>query len=200
MSLLPRLLRTVTRRFVKVVYVFAGDVTSELPTAPPRSGVEVRLFRGESDASTACATLASAGLEASEVTRRLRQGDLVSVAFVHGQVAGYTWMTFTDAPFHEIGRTFRVGAHEAVQYDALVVREFRGRGLQFVMNAPVLEYARQSGLARTLSWVDAFNARSHKTQLRTGKRKIMTIVSVKLPGTQRRWNFALGTRLSTRVY
>jgi GNAT superfamily N-acetyltransferase len=197
---LQGLLQKVTKPFLKIFYVFEADLTGPLRSERQPDGLVVRLFQGSADSAEVCAALVSTGLSANDVTQRLQHGDLVSIAFVQGRVAAYTWMTFIDAWFQEIRMTLVVHDREAVQYDTLVLPAFRGQGLQFLLNAPVLEYAKQKGYVRTLAWVDALNIRSYKNQMKTGKRKIMTIVSVRFPGVQRVWNFSLGTPLRERLH
>jgi GNAT superfamily N-acetyltransferase len=183
-----------------VFYVFEADLAISLPSVPRPGGLVVRLFRGNQDLPSVCSALVPTGLEAGEITRRLQRGDLVSIAFLSDQVVAYTWMTFADAVFTEIGMMMRVNAGEAVQYDTLVLPAWRGQGLQLPLNEPVLRYARQNGYVRTLAWVEALNIRSVKSQIRTGKRKLMTIVSLKLPGMRRAWNVSLGASLRSRLY
>jgi GNAT superfamily N-acetyltransferase len=197
---LQGLLQKTTRLFLKIFYIFEADLTGPLRSERQSHGLVVRLFQGSVDSAEVCTALASTGLPANDVAQRLQHGDLVSIAFVQGQVAAYTWMTFVDAWFQEIGMTLVVRDREAVQYDTLVLPAFRGQGLQSLLNAPVLEYAKRKGYLRTLAWVDALNIRSHKNQVKTRKRKVMTIVSVRFPGVQRVWNFSLGTPLRERLH
>jgi hypothetical protein len=49
----------------------------------------------------------------------------------------------------------------------------------------MLDYARDLGLAGTTSYVNALNTRSRKNQIRTGRKKVLTLVSVRLPGTRK---------------
>jgi GNAT superfamily N-acetyltransferase len=197
---LRELLRTLTRPFLTVFHIFVFDLKDSLPSVPHPSGLVVRLFRGEKDSAAVFSALLSTGFTASELARRLQRGDLVAVAFLGDQVVAYTWMTFVDASFMEIGMMLRVDAGEAVQYDTLVLAPWRGQGLQFPLNEPVLKYAKENGYLRTLAWVDALNIRSVKNQLRTGKRILMTVVSLRLPGVRKAWNFSLGARLRSRLY
>jgi hypothetical protein len=76
-----------------------------------------------------------------------------------------------------------------------VLKRFRRQGLQFAIAAPVLDYLQQHGYATGLAWVNLLNRPSYKNQRKWGKKLIMTIVSIKLPGMEQRRNVSLGAPL-----
>jgi hypothetical protein len=120
---------------------------------------------------------------------------LVSVGFLNGIPAGYTWTRFGDVSAKELGLTIHPRTREVIQYDSLVLKRFRRHGLQFGIAAPVLDYLQQNGYATGLAWVDLLNRPSYKNQRRWGKKVIMIIISLKLPGMEQRRNLSLGAPL-----
>jgi hypothetical protein len=86
---------------------------------------------------------------------------------------------------------------EIIQYDTLVLKPFRRRGLQFAVNQPVLDYAQGHGYIRTLSWVNVLNRASCKNQRKWGKKVLLTAVLLRVPRTQHRWTFSFGPPLDS---
>ena len=189
------ILHRLTRSFVRVYCVFEADLSRPRPAIPHNPDLVVRLFRGIDDLQPAIAALVPAGLTIEDVSARIRQGDLVSVGFLNGIPAGYTWTRFGDVSAKELGLTIHPRTREVIQYDSLVLKRFRRHGLQFGIAAPVLDYLQQNGYATGLAWVDLLNRPSYKNQRRWGKKVIMIIISLKLPGMEQRRNLSLGARL-----
>ena len=146
------------------------------------------------DLQAATAALVPAGLSPEDISARIRKGDLVSVGFLNGTPAAYTWTRFGDLWAKEFGLTIRPRTREVIQYDSLVLKPFRRQGLQFAIAAPVLDYLQQNGYATGLAWVNLLNRASYKNQRKWDKKLIMIIVSIKLPGMERR-NVSLGAPL-----
>ena len=107
---------------------------------------------------------------------------MVSIGFVGNEAVAYTWMTFDNANVSELGLVLRLEPGELVQYDTFVARKWRGRGFQYPLNVPVLNYARDHGFRKTLAWVHVLNTRLFKNQVRSGKRVVQKVIVVKLPG------------------
>jgi hypothetical protein len=188
------ILRRLTDPFVRASCVFEADLSRPRPTIPHNADLVVRLFRGSDDLQAATEALVPAGLTPEDVSTRMRKGDLVAVGFLNGTPAAYTWTRFGDTSAKELGLTIHPRTREVIQYDSLVLKPFRRRGLQFAISAPVLDYLQQNGYATALAWVNLLNRPSYKNQRKWGKKLIMTIVSIKLPGMQRR-NVSLGAPL-----
>lgn len=176
----------------------AKDLSSSAKQLPP--GITVQLFRGEGDIDSAAEKLQRAGVPTALVQERMKRGDMVALALSDGQLAAYTWVTFADAWIAEAGRTLPLRGDEAVQFDTLVLPQWRGRGLQYALTVPVLEHLSEQGYRRTLAWVDARNKRSIKNQLRQGKRRIATVAGSPLLGVARLQNVsaAAGIALEKR--
>lgn len=189
------ILHRLTRSFVRAYCVFEADLSRPRPAIPHNPDLVVRLFRGIDDLQPAIAALVPAGLSSEDVSARIRKGDLVSVGFLNGIPAGYTWTRFGDVSAKELGLTIHPRTREVIQYDSLVLKRFRRHGLQFAIAAPVLDYLQQNGYATGLAWVDLLNRPSYKNQRRWGKKVIMIILSLKLPGMEQRRNLSLGAPL-----
>ncbi len=165
---------------LQCVFAFDLALASELPfgTRPLPQGTTVSILQGLDDLEPASAALKFAAMPRSIIKRRLTRGDAVAVAFVGKELAAYTWVTFTEVWISEIRRTLVLREDEAVQFDTLVMPRWRGRGLQYGLTRPVLQNLAQREYRRTLAWVNLFNQRSMKNQIRQGKRRISTIISV----------------------
>jgi GNAT superfamily N-acetyltransferase len=193
LSLLREAIRQSTRPFLNIYDVFLADLTTLPITRKPRPEFTVRLYRGPEECAAACRQLRILEVSSHEVCQRMRNGDLVAIGSIGEDLVGYTWLTLTDVEMKEIGRVLRIPQNCAVQFDTFIAPRWRGRGLQFLLNVPVLEYARQQGIVYTLAWVNRLNVRSRRNQLRTQKKKVLTIVSLRLPGTRRIWNWQFGS-------
>jgi GNAT superfamily N-acetyltransferase len=193
-SVLQEAIRQSTHPFLNVYDLFVADLTMPPATRNPRPDFTVRLYRGAEQSAAACRQLSRLELPAHEVCRRMRNGDVVAIGSVQEDVVGYTWMTFTDIEMTEVRRFLCLPPNHAAQFDTFIAPRWRGYGLQFLLNVPVLEYARQQGIVYTMAWVNALNVRSRRNQLRTQKKQVLTIVSLRLPGTRCIWNWQFGSR------
>jgi len=191
------ILRRLTDSYIRAYCVFEADLSQPRPALPPNPDLVVRLFRGDEQLQSATEALIPAGLTAEDVSARMHKGDLVAVGFVNGTPAAYTWTRFGSTLAKEIELVIRPRNHEAIQYDSLVLKPFRRHRLQFAVAAPVLDYLQQAGCTGTLSWVNLLNRPSYKNQCKWGKKRIMTVISLRLPGMKHRWNTALGARMAS---
>jgi hypothetical protein len=188
-------LRRLTDSFVRIYCVFEAELSCPRQVVPHNPELVVRLFRGSEELPDATEALASAGLSREDISARMCKGDMVAIGFLNGIPAAYTWTRFGEVVVKELGLTIRPRRGEAVQYDTLVLKRFRRHGLQFAIVAPVLDYLQQSGCATSLAWVNLFNRPSYKNQRKWGKKLIMTVVWIKLPGMKQRRIFCLGRPL-----
>jgi GNAT superfamily N-acetyltransferase len=184
-----------TKPFLNAYCVFELDLSRPRPSFPAKPGFLVRLYSGEADLQAAIDALVTAGLNVADVSARLRKGDLVAVGVIGDEPAAYTWASFTEASVKELGMKVCARSNEVIQYDTLVLKPFRRRGLQLAVAEPILDYAEHHGYVRTLSWVNALNRASYKNQRKWGKKLLMTAVLLEIPCTQHRWTFSLGAPL-----
>jgi len=192
-------LRSLTRGFVNSFAFFEADLDHTVVSMPPDTQLCPRLFRGASTAEEVCNLLTPMGSSREELQKRMQRGDIVSIGFVGNEAVAYTWMTFDNADVSELGLVLRLEPGELVQYDTFVARKWRGRGFQYPLNVPVLNYARDHGYRKTLAWVHVLNTRSFKNQVRSGKRVVQKVIAVKLPGKKRRLVLRLPGKLRSRL-
>jgi predicted GNAT family acetyltransferase len=192
-------LRSMTRRFVNTFAFFEADLDHTVVAMPAGTQLSPRLFQGPSDTGTVCDLLAAMDNSQDELQRRMRRGDIVSIGFVDEEPVAYTWMTFQNADVKELALVLKLEPGELVQYDTFVSPQWRGRGFQYPLNVPVLNYAREHGYRKTLAWVHVLNTRSFKNQLRSGKRVIQKVFAINLPGTTRRLVLWLPGKLRSRL-
>lgn len=192
-------LRGLTRRFVNSFAFFEADLDHTVVSMPSDTQLCPRLFQGVSKADEVCTLLAPMGSSREELQKRMLRGDIVSIGFVGNEAVAYTWMTFGNAHVSELGLVLRLEPGELVQYDTFVARKWRGRGFQYPLNVPVLNYARDHGFRKTLAWVHVLNTRSFKNQVRSGKRVVQKVMVVRLPGKKRRLVLRFPGKLRARL-
>ena len=81
-------------------------------------------------------------------------------------------MTFDNANVSELGLVLRLEPGELVQYDTFVARSVRGRGFQYPLNVPVLNYARDHGFRKNACAGACAQHSFIKNQVRSGKRVV----------------------------
>jgi predicted GNAT family acetyltransferase len=192
-------LRNLTRPFLNVSVFFEADLDHTVVAMPAGTHLSPRLFQGPSETEQVCDLLAAMDNSPEELQRRMRRGDLVCIGFVGDEPVAYTWMTFQNANVNELDLVLRLEPGELVQYDTFVSPQWRGRGFQYPLNVPGLNYAREHGYRKTLAWVHVLNTRSFKNQVRSGKRVIQKVFAVRLPGTKRRLVVRLPGKLRSRL-
>lgn len=177
--------RNFTRAYLNTYAFFEADLT-RMVVSMPATELRPRLFSGVAAMRDVSRFLVPLGARQEDIEERICRGDLVSIGFVGDEPAGYVWMTFQTAHVKELGLQFDLEPSEAVQYDTFVATKWRGRGFQYPLNVPVLAYAREHGINKTLAWVHVLNTRSFKNQVRSGKRVVQKVVSLRLPGMEPR--------------
>jgi len=176
-----------TTPLFNVHYIFETDLTRahEL-NDPGRSlpqGFAIRIFRGENEIGPVAGKLKRAGMASAALMERMKRGDLVVVVFdEEDEVGAYAWTTFTDVWMKEIGAALLLGRDETSGYDTFVLPRWRGKGLQYSLNARRFQHLSEHGHRRGLNWVNALNIRSLKSQRSLRKRKVATVFSVPMIG------------------
>lgn len=181
-SLLHFAVQRITLPLFNVHYVFETDLTQAETLPDPRRplppGVTIGIFRGEDEIGPLAERLTAAGLESATLKERMKRGDMVTAAFDGtGDVVAYTWTTFGTVWMREVRATLLLDRNETVGLDTFVLPRWRGRGLQYPLNAWKFRHLSEHGYERGLNWVNALNIRSMKSQSSQGKRKIATIYS-----------------------
>lgn len=167
-----------------VFYIFDTDVAHlALPEPYSEIKLDVRVYTRESDTEKAKAELvAMKELQADEIAIRLKRGDAVAIAYATGEPAGYGWLSFSSGVVElAFGFKWIVRPDEAVKYGNFVLPKWRGRGIQSSVNAAVNAYARDLGLARTLSSISTLNTQSMSLARHYSKARTMKVVLVHIP-------------------
>jgi GNAT superfamily N-acetyltransferase len=179
-SLTAFLVQRITLPLFNVHYVFEVDLAQveTLPDTrrPLPSGVSIAHFKGKDEINPIVGKLTAAGMDRATLDDRMNRGDMVTSAFdATGNVIGYSWETFGSIWMREIRATMVPGPGEGAGLDTFVAPQWRGKGLQYLLNAWKFRRLAELGYKRGLNWVNASNYRSMKSQSSQGKRKIATI-------------------------
>ena len=185
--------------FFNVQHFFEFDLAQvnrlSLANAKLPPGGIIRIFRGANEIDTICENLKRADVSPLVIRHRLERGDMIAMVLCDAELAAYTWVTFSEVWVSEIHRKLTLNRGEAVQFDTLVMPSWRGKGLQYAVTVPILQRLADEGCRLTLAWVNAFNRRSIKNQLRQGKHRIATLVSFPLFGIVWPYETSPGTSL-----
>jgi GNAT superfamily N-acetyltransferase len=181
-------------------HVFQADLDVTPAPIPAREGIDLRIYHApfHLDALRLKLSLTGAVL-ADQVESRLQRGDLAAVAFAGGEVAGFTWICLSPEEVRAKEPTLLLKRDEALHYHTFVIPERRGQGLHRILDSHLMRYVRDLGIARTFTVVDSRNPSSLKNQVRLGKRKVMTVVSVRLRGINQPWTVIIGGELKARL-
>lgn len=190
-------LSRLTKPVVEAYHVFEFDLSQQRASLPAKPDFCVRLYRGPADLQGAIDILVPVGLSPDDISGRFERGDLVAVGILRDRTAAYTWASFSEVSVKELGMTVLAHAGEVFQYDTMVLKPFRRLGLQFALAESVLDYLQHHGYTRTLSWVNVLNRPSCKNQWKRGKRRRLTAVLLRIPGTHYRWTFSIGAPLDS---
>ena len=181
-SLMRFAVQRITLPLFNVHYIFETDLTraEALPNhrRPLPPGVTIGIFRGEDEIGPLAEKLTAAGLESATLKARMKRGDMVAVALdLEGKIIAYTWQTFCNVWMREVRATLVLERGQMAGLDTFVLPQWRGKGLQYLINAWKFRYLSEHGYEHGLNWVNALNNRSIKSQSSQGKRRIATIYS-----------------------
>jgi CelD/BcsL family acetyltransferase involved in cellulose biosynthesis/GNAT superfamily N-acetyltransferase len=183
----------------EILYVYEADIKPWSPPPARKEEFAFKLCSGEECLEKLRAELCPTGaISGQTVETRLKRGDVVAVAYAAGQFAGFSWISFNDQAARQMEPTLALQPDEAYQFDTFVVPRWRGHRLQTLFHRVIGSYARNRGCVRTLSYVDFWNRPSIKTQVRMGKRKVQTVVSIRFRGMKRPWTKVCGSRTHSR--
>ena len=189
--------------FWDIHYVFHRALGSHAAPSAGDSGTTIRILKSELDLAGAPADLTLLCPGAAE---RLRNGQVVVMALANSgaaappEIAGYTWITFSDIWLPEFDLTMIVRPGEMVHYDSFVSTACRGRGLHTILIVVAKQYGLSTGCTHSLSWISVFNSQSLKTAQRLVREpeKPLIVFSIKLRGMKRFRNLALQGSLASR--
>ena len=214
---LGRFMVMATRRVLRplvfwdIHYVFNRALSSHASAPPSHSESTISILKSELDLASAPAELTALCPLAAE---RLRCGQAVVIAFANPvtsdntnanataqtEIAGYTWITFSNIWLPEFDRTMIVRPGEMVHYDSFVSNPHRGQGLHTILILVAKQYALSTGCTHSLSWISMLNTQSLKTAQRLVREpdQPMIVLSIKFRGMKRFHNVTLRGSLATR--
>jgi len=214
---LGRFMVMATRRVLRplvfwdIHYVFNRALSSHASAPPSHSESTISILKSELDLASAPAELTALCPLAAE---RLRCGQAVVVAIAspvtsdntnanstaQTEIAGYTWITFSNIWLPEFDRTMIVRPGEMVHYDSFVSNPYRGQGLHTILILVAKQYALSTGCTHSLSWISMLNTQSLKTAQRLVREpdQPMIVLSIKVRGMKRFHNVTLRGSLGSR--
>jgi GNAT superfamily N-acetyltransferase len=177
--------------------VFEKDI--EPPESDSYGEFKVKVYAGSENLDTLGGPIARLGEIPQEViASRLASGDVVAAAYAGGDLVGYAWMTMVSGLEVAFGTTWILYSGEAALYGSFTDHGWRGRGIQRYLDAALRRYASQNAIAKFLFTVSAFNAPMLGALKDMRKRKIMTLVLVRIRGLNWVFRKAIGAPLESR--
>jgi GNAT superfamily N-acetyltransferase len=179
--------------------IYLTDLQQPL-TAPYAKGkFDVRIFSGDQDRETARNQLASVGLPLpANFDARINRGDALAIIYCGPEPVASGWMTFTSGMEMAYGLTWILQPNEGTQYGSFVLPEWRGHGIFSVLNVALNTYAREHGVLRSVGSISVLNSQSLSMAKRLGKKKLMTVILVRVRGLGWTFQKAMGSPLHTR--
>jgi len=184
-----------------VFHIFQIDLTCQpVPQAYANEKVEVKIYAGAERAEKAGAEIVAMGeLEMPEVVSRFARGDLVAIAYLKDEPAGYAWMSFTTGVVElAFGVTWIIGPGESVRYDYFVLPECRGRRINSCLHSAIVARARDLGIVRTFASVSALNTQSLSLPRHQQKIAAMKLTLVHVSGLNSTFHKTVGAPFASR--
>jgi GNAT superfamily N-acetyltransferase len=179
--------------------IYETDLLSPLTEPYPKEKFDVRIFTGDPDREIAHQQLLLLGEPLpANFNERMHRGDALAIVYKCRDVAGCSWMTYASGMELAYGTTWILQPNEGTQYGAFVSPKFRGRGIFSVMNVALNTHARQRGVVRSIGSISVLNSQSLSMARKLGKKKIMTVILVRVRGVGWIFRGALGAPLHTR--
>jgi GNAT superfamily N-acetyltransferase len=179
--------------------IYLTDLQAPLTEPYAKGKFDVRIFNGENDRERARKELAALGEPLPDnFDTRVNRGDTLAIVYSGDGPVACGWMTFTSGMELAYGTTWILQPHEGTQYGAFVLPKWRGHGIFSVMNVALNTYAREQGVVRSIGSISVLNSQSLRMAKRLGKKKIMTVVLVRLRGLNWVFRNATGAPLHSR--
>jgi GNAT superfamily N-acetyltransferase len=179
--------------------IYLTDLQQPL-TAPYAKGkFDVRVFSGNQDREAARHQLASLGEPLpANFDARINRGDALAIVRCGAEPVASGWMTFTSGMEMAYGLTWILRPNEGTQYGSFVLPKWRGQGIFSVLNVALNTYAREHGVLRSVGSISVLNSQSLSMAKRLGKKKLMTVILVRIRGLGWIFREAIGSPLHAR--
>jgi GNAT superfamily N-acetyltransferase len=179
--------------------IYLTDLQAPLTASYAKGKFDVRIFNGDKDRDLAGRELAALGEPLPDnFDTRANRGDALAIVYSGNEPAACGWMTFTSGMELAYGTTWILQPNEGTQYGAFVLPKWRGHGIFSVMNVALNTYARDRGVVRSIGSISVLNSQSLSMAKRLGKKKIMTVVLVRVRGLHWVFRSATGAPLHSR--
>jgi GNAT superfamily N-acetyltransferase len=183
--------------------IYATDLQEPLNKPYGRGTFNVRIFASDSSRhshrETARTNLASLGEPLPlDFDARLNRGDALAIVYQGQQPVASGWMTFSSGMELAYGTTWILQPDEGTQYAAFVAPKFRGNGIFSVLNVALNTYAREHGIRRSVGSISVLNSQSLSMAKRLQKKKIMTVLVVRIHGLGWTFRKSFGAPLHSR--
>jgi hypothetical protein len=129
---------------------------------------------------------------------RLNRGDALAIVYQGKGPVASGWMTFSSGMELAYGTTWILQPNEGTQYGAFVAPSARGNGIFSVLNVALNTYAREHGITTSVGSISILNSQSLSMATRLRKKKIMTVIVVRIHGLGWTFRKAIGAPLHTR--
>lgn len=179
--------------------IYLTDLQQPL-TAPYAKGkFDVRIFSGDQDRETARTQLVLLGEPLpANFDARINRGDALAIVQCGAELVASGWMTFTSGMEMAYGLTWILQPNEGTQYGAFVLPKWRGHGIFSFLNVALNTYAREHGVLRSVGSISVLNSQSLSMAKRLAKKKIMTVILVRVRGLGWTFKKAMGAPLHAR--
>jgi GNAT superfamily N-acetyltransferase len=185
-----------------IFYVFQRDLNNTPAEGDLPAAFEIRIYLGNQDLEETRKLLSPYCPNFDDRARRREAVVLCrsTSGLSDDEIAGYTWIAFSDTWAEELQLTIIVCPGEMVHYDSYVHPRYRGQGLHTSLVIAAKHFALRQGCCKSLSWISALNLQSLKTaqRLAVAPEQPLTVLSIKTIGMRGRWNCALRGSLDAR--
>jgi len=179
--------------------IYSTDLQQPLAQPYAKGNFHVRIFAGDKDRTTACEQLTLLGEPLPpNFDDRVDRGDALAIVYSGTEPVASGWMTFSSGMELAYGILWILHPDEGTQYGAFVLPKWRGHGIFSLLNVALNTYARERGVSRAVGSISVLNTQSLSMAKRLGKKKIMTVILLRVRGVGWTFQKAIGAPLSTR--
>lgn len=149
--------------YLDLSVVYRLDLTKSLPEFQARIPIDITI----GDESHIPTLVSWNDYHTVESLRdRMRSGSLCFLAWHNGELAGHDWLALR--PVRDDSYIANIDGSSVYGLDAMTHPDFRGNGIHTALLAHMLAYAKARGYRHIYTRVNAMNAASWKSHIRTG--------------------------------
>jgi len=179
--------------------IYLTDLRQPLTEPYAKGKFDVRILSGRNELETARQQLASFGEPVPDnFAVRMNRGDALAIVYSGSEPVAFGWMTFSSGMELAFGTHWILHPQEGTQYGSFVLPKWRGHGIFSVLNVALNTFARERGVVHSIGSISVLNSQSLSMARRLGKKKIMTVLVVRVRGLGWTFRKAIGAPLHTR--